>query len=36
MLVLDGGVQIADARPAEVLADARVRTAYLGQGAEHA
>lgn len=36
ILVLDGGVQIADADPAGIMSDSRVRTAYLGEGAVHA
>lgn len=36
ILVLDGGEQIANAGPKEILADSRVRTAYLGEGAAHA
>lgn len=36
LLVLDGGVQIADGEPAQVMAQPRVRSAYLGEGATHA
>lgn len=36
VLVLDGGVQIADAPPAVIIEDPRVRSAYLGEGAVHA
>jgi branched-chain amino acid transport system ATP-binding protein len=36
LVVLDQGKIIADGAPREVMADARVRDAYLGTGQEHA
>ena len=36
LVVLDQGKIIADGTPRKVMADARVRDAYLGTGQEHA